>query len=52
MREFKFNVIVPPDEELIQEFHKDLAEMMIEKYGAKTMKEVLRQIGALDKRAE
>lgn len=43
-REFKFNVTTPPSEELIQEFHRDIAKDLIALFGADTMREVLRQI--------
>jgi len=31
MINYEFVIDTPPDEELIREFHKDLAEMMIKK---------------------
>lgn len=42
MKDFKFVVITKPDEETIKEFHKILAQALINKYGANTMKEIIK----------
>ncbi|WP_204226492.1 hypothetical protein [Clostridium botulinum] len=41
MINYEFVVDVEPDEETINEFHKNLALILINKYGVQTMKEVL-----------
>lgn len=51
MKDFVFVVNTPPDEYTINEFHKGLAEILINKYGVETMKEVLKQINAKEKQA-
>lgn len=51
MINYEFVIDTPPDEELIERFHDNLAKMMIKKYGEETMKEVLRQIGVWDEKA-
>jgi hypothetical protein len=43
-REFEFYEKNPPSEELINEFHKSMAESLIAKFGEATMKEVVKQI--------
>lgn len=40
-QEFEFIVDVSPDEETIREFHRSIAQGLINKYGAETMKRVL-----------
>lgn len=42
--EFEFIIDVPPDEETIREFHKSIAQGLINKYGAETMKRVLEEL--------
>lgn len=49
MKDFKFVVRVAPDEESIKEFHKILANGLIKKYGAKTMKVVLEMANETNK---
>lgn len=44
MKNFKFVVRVAPDKETIKEFHKILANGLIKKYGAETMKIVLEEL--------
>lgn len=41
MKDFKFVVRTKPDEETIKEFHKVLAQSLINKYGIEVMKEVI-----------
>lgn len=41
MKDFEFIVITPPDEECIENFHKTLAQGLINKYGIETMKKVV-----------
>ena len=42
--EFKFIAVNEPDEEAIDEFHRIIAESLIENYGIETMREVLKRI--------
>lgn len=43
-QEFEFIVDVPPDEYTIREFHKSIAQGLINKYGAENMKKVLEEL--------
>gem|GEM_PF-5378146 len=42
--DFIFVVKNEPSEEIVKEFHKGMANDLIENYGVETMKEVLRQM--------
>jgi len=42
-QEFEFIVDVLPDEETIREFHRSIAQGLVNKYGAETMKRVLEE---------
>lgn len=42
MKDFEFVVKTEPDQETIKEFHKILAQALINKHGEKTMKEVVK----------
>ncbi|WP_459482065.1 hypothetical protein [Clostridium saccharoperbutylacetonicum] len=50
MMEFKFYMKNEPSEELINEFHKSMAESLVAKFGEATMKEVLKQIKEIDRK--
>ena len=49
MKDFEFVVGVAPDEETIKEFHIILANGLIKKYGANTMKGVLEKASKIAK---
>ena len=49
MKDFEFVVGVAPDEETIKEFHRSLANGLIKKYGANTMKGVLEKASEIAK---
>lgn len=49
MKDFEFVVGVAPDEETIKEFHRILANGLIKKYGANTMKGVLEKASEMAK---
>ena len=49
MKYFEFVVGVAPDEETIKEFHRILANGLIKKYGANTMKGVLEKASEIAK---
>lgn len=42
-QEFEFIVDVQPDKETIREFHRSIAQGLVNKYGAETMKRVLEE---------
>lgn len=43
MKDFKFVVRTKPDEETIKEFHKVLAQALIDKYGIEVMKSIIKE---------
>ena len=49
MKDFEFVVGVAPDEETIKEFHRVLANGLIKKYCANTMKGVLEKANEIAK---
>ena len=49
MKDFEFVVGEAPDEEAIKEFHRILANGLIKKYGANTMKGVLEKASEIAK---
>ncbi|WP_017354104.1 MULTISPECIES: hypothetical protein [unclassified Clostridium] len=48
MINYEFVIDIGPDKETIREFHRGIAEDLIENFGEETMKEVVRQIKEKD----
>ena len=44
-KEQKFELVIdfPPDEETIRDFHRAIAQVLVNKYGTETMKKVLEE---------
>lgn len=51
MKDFVFEVGTPPDEYTMDQFYKGLAEMLINKYGLKAIREALNEIESKEKKA-
>ncbi|WP_202905406.1 hypothetical protein [Clostridium botulinum] len=48
MINYEFVIDIGPNKETIKEFHRGIAEDLIENFGEETMKEVVRQIKEKD----